>query len=175
MPFHPIIVGLAMLFCLGWQASPPMDKGSTGVVFGDLEVSTMLTANKVVPATFFTNCVRSQLNVVLNSQSTIDWMMTTGAASPACTDSVNVWTMTALQRQTWNVTSPLVKTSFLNSFTAYRSYAVQHPTATCFVSGLTPSSPTPYTSVSGAPDSMNPERFLITLKQQPGGSQNGQE
>lgn len=173
MHFYSIIAGLTILLATAWQAPPPM--GTSVVVFGDAEVSTMLTANKVVPASFFTNCVRSPLSVVLNSQSAVDWMMTTSVATPTCSDSVAVWNMTPIQRQSWNLTTSTVKTSFLNSFNSYRSYAMQRPTAFCVVSGLTPSMPVSYTSVSASPDPSNPERFLITLTQQPGGAPNGQE
>lgn len=173
MHFYSIVMGLTILLTAAWQAPPPM--GTSVVVFGDAEVSTLLTANKVVPASFFTNCVRSPLNVVLNSQSAVDWMMTTAVATPTCGDSIAVWNMTPTQRLSWNATASSVKTSFLNSFNAFRSYAIQRPTAICVVSGLTPSMPVSYTSVSAAADPSNPERFLITLTQQPGGATNGQE
>ncbi len=173
MLIYSIVMGLTVLLTVGLQAPPPM--GTSVVVFGDTEVSTLLTANKVVPASFFTNCVRTPLNVVLSSQSAIDWMMTTGVATPTCGDSIATWNMTSIQRQSWNVTASSVKTSFVNSFTTFRSYAIQRPTAVCVVSGLTPSSPVSYTSVSAAADPSNPERFLITLSQQPGGAPNGQE
>jgi len=168
MPIYSMLVGLTMLLLVGWRSPTPV----TGVVFGDTEVSTMLTANKVVPASFFTNCVRAPLNTVLNSQSAIDWSMTSGAASATCSDSLATWTMTSNQRMSWNLTANTVKTSLLNAFTAYRSYAVQRPLVVCVVKGLDGLSPGPYSSVTSTPDPVNPERYLITLIQQPGGSSN---
>ncbi|MDZ4744816.1 MAG: hypothetical protein SGJ05_02305 [bacterium] len=160
-----------MLLLVAWKSPTPL----TGVVFGDTEVSTMLTANKIVPASFFTNCVRTPLSIVLSSKSTIDWSMTLDAASATCSDSLASWTMTSDQRTSWNLTVPTVKTSLLNAFTTFRSYAVQRPLVVCVVTGLNGSSSGAYTSVTSSPDPTNPDRFLITLVQQPGGSSNGKE
>lgn len=168
MSFYSIVVGLTMIVSVAWQ-SPPLPPVTGAVVFGDIEVSTMLTANKTVPATFFTNCVRTQLDIVLNSQSTIDWMMTSSTASPTCSDSANQWTMTPMQRSSWNQTPASVKLAFMNSLNQFRAYAVTRPSVTCTVSGLTPASPGPYTSVSASPDPSNPDRFTIKLTQLPGG------